>query len=42
LLPKREGDADLNDFRPISLVHSFGKLVTKLMALRLAREWPSS
>ncbi|KAM0876893.1 hypothetical protein ACQ4PT_035885 [Festuca glaucescens] len=36
LLPKREGATYLKDFRPISLVHSFGKLVTKLMALRLA------
>ncbi|KAM0929262.1 hypothetical protein ACQ4PT_001755 [Festuca glaucescens] len=35
LLPKREGATDLKDFRHISLVHSFAKLVTKLMALRL-------
>ena len=36
LLPKKS-DADLvKDFRPISLVHSFAKLVTKIMANRLA------
>ena len=36
LLPKKS-DADLvKDFRPISQVHSFAKLVTKIMANRLA------
>jgi exonuclease III len=37
LLPKVEGAAQVKDFRPISLVHSFAKLVTKMMANRLAR-----
>ncbi|KAM0881175.1 hypothetical protein ACQ4PT_033121 [Festuca glaucescens] len=36
LIPKREGAADLKDFRPISLVHSFAKLITKVMSLPLA------
>ncbi|KAM0905816.1 hypothetical protein ACQ4PT_017119 [Festuca glaucescens] len=36
LVLKREGAADLKDFRPISLVHSFAKLIAKVMALRLA------
>lgn len=29
----------VKDFRPISLVHSFAKLVTKILANRLARHW---
>ena len=36
LLPRQEDAACVKDFRPISLVHSFAKLVTKLMANRLA------
>ena len=36
LLPKKEGAEQPKDFRPISLVHSFAKLVTKLLANRLA------
>ncbi|KAK1695700.1 hypothetical protein QYE76_012397 [Lolium multiflorum] len=36
LLPKRDGATELKDFRPISLVHSFAKLVAKILALRLA------
>jgi hypothetical protein len=36
LLPKREGAQNVKDFRPISLVHTFAKLVTKLLANRLA------
>ena len=36
LLPKKEDAANVKDFRPISLVHSFAKLVTKLLANRLA------
>jgi hypothetical protein len=36
LIPKRECAVDLKDFRPISLVHSFAKLIAKIMALRLA------
>ncbi|XP_071681529.1 uncharacterized protein [Lolium perenne] len=36
LKPKAEDAADIRQFQPISLVHSFAKLVTKIMALRLA------
>jgi hypothetical protein len=31
---------ELKDFRPISLVHSFAKLVAKLLATRLALRMP--
>jgi hypothetical protein len=36
LLPKMEGAAHAKDFRPISLIHSFAKLVTKILANKLA------
>jgi len=36
LLPNKEDADQPKDFRPISLVHSFAKLVTKLLANRLA------
>jgi mannosylglycoprotein endo-beta-mannosidase len=36
LLPKKEGAVDLKDFRPISLVHSFARLLTKVIARWLA------
>jgi hypothetical protein len=36
LIPKVEGDDQVKDFKSISLVHSFAKLVTKLLANRLA------
>jgi hypothetical protein len=32
LLPKREDASSAGDFRPISLIHSFAKLVTKILA----------
>jgi hypothetical protein len=35
LLPKMEGAAQAKDFRPISLIHSFAKLITKILANRL-------
>ena len=40
LLPKKEGAEQPKDFRPISLVHSFAKLITKLLANRLAPRLP--
>lgn len=36
LLPQKEDASKAKDFRPISLIHSFAKLVTKLLANRLA------
>lgn len=36
LIPKKDGVDNIKDFRPISLVHSFVKLVTKILANRLA------
>jgi len=41
LLPKKVDAVEIKDFRPISLIHSFTKLVTKLMANRLAPLLPS-
>jgi hypothetical protein len=36
LLPKKEVAELPEDFRPISLIHSFPKLVSKVLVLRLA------
>lgn len=36
LLPKKEGAEAVPDFRPISLIHSFIKIITKVLAMRLA------
>lgn len=36
LLPKKVGAKCPADFRPITIVHSFAKLVSKILALRLA------
>jgi hypothetical protein len=40
LLPKKDGATDVRGFRPISLTHSFGKLFSKLLAIRLAPRLP--
>jgi hypothetical protein len=40
LLPKKVGAIDLTDFRPISLVRSFARLLTKVLARRLAPKMP--
>jgi hypothetical protein len=36
LLRKKEHPVEIRDYRPISLIHSFGKLITKCLAKRLA------
>jgi hypothetical protein len=36
LIPEKDEALTAKDFRPISLVHSFAKQVTKIMANRLA------
>jgi hypothetical protein len=36
LIPKKDRADNIKDFRPISLVHSFVKLITKILANRLA------
>ncbi|KAM0827167.1 hypothetical protein ACQ4PT_068367 [Festuca glaucescens] len=40
LLSKKDGAVELKDFRPISLVHSFARLLTKVLARRLAPRMP--
>lgn len=35
LLRKKDALAGLKDYRPISLIHSFGKLISKGLAMRL-------
>lgn len=40
LIPKRQNASEVDDFRPISLVHSFSKLFSKIMANRLRAKLP--
>jgi hypothetical protein len=35
LLPKKDGAEEISDFRPISLIHSIAKVITKMLAIRL-------
>lgn len=42
LLPKKPDAATPADYRPITIIHSFGKLASKLMAIRLARNLGNS
>ena len=35
LIPKKDGADAVGDFRPISLIHSFAKVITKALVLRL-------
>ena len=37
LIPRKEGASDVQDFRPISLVGSLYKIITKVLANRLKR-----
>jgi hypothetical protein len=41
LIPKKDKAVELKDFRPISLVHSFAKLVAKILALCLTPKLPT-
>ena len=36
LLPKKAGAEEVRDFRPISLIHGFAKLVAKVVSCRVA------
>jgi retron-type reverse transcriptase len=36
LIPKKEGSQDISDFRPFSIMHSIGKILTKVLSNRLA------
>lgn len=40
LIPKKQGADDLQDFRPISLVHNLVKIFSKILACRLAPKLP--
>jgi len=35
-IPKKDGAEAVSDFRPISLIHSFAKIIAKVMAMCLA------
>ncbi|XP_050221220.1 uncharacterized protein LOC126671491 [Mercurialis annua] len=41
LVPKFKGACDVKDFRPISLIHGLFKLVSKVLAVRLAAVLPN-
>ena len=36
LIPKKDGAETVHDFRPISLIHTFAKIISKILAIRLA------
>uniref|UniRef100_A0A453KG54 Reverse transcriptase domain-containing protein n=1 Tax=Aegilops tauschii subsp. strangulata TaxID=200361 RepID=A0A453KG54_AEGTS len=36
LLPKKDGASSVTDYRPISLIHSVAKLISKVLSMRLA------
>ena len=36
LLPKKDGAATISDYRPISLIHSITKLISRVLSLRIA------
>lgn len=35
LIPKKDGTEGIGDYRPISLIHGFAKLFSKVLAIRL-------
>ena len=37
LLPKKNGASEISHYRPISLIHSVAKLISKVLSTRLAR-----
>jgi hypothetical protein len=41
LVPKKPNPVSLSDYRPISLIHSFGKLFSKAAANRFAHHLPN-
>jgi mannosylglycoprotein endo-beta-mannosidase len=36
LIPKKDGAEEITDYRPISLIHGFAKIVAKVLSMRLA------
>jgi hypothetical protein len=36
ILPKKEGAEEVADFRPISLIHGIARIISKMLAIRLA------
>jgi len=36
LIPKKDGAETVQDFRPISLIHAFAKIISKILTIRLA------
>ena len=36
LLPKKDGATEITDYRPISLIQSIAKLISKVLCIRLA------
>lgn len=38
LIPKKDGAESITDYRPISLIHAIAKIISKLLALRLAQK----
>lgn len=39
LLPKKAEALEVKDFQPLSLIHSFAKVITKLLANRLSSKF---
>jgi hypothetical protein len=41
MLPKKDNPLDIHEYRPISLIHGISKILTKILACRLAPLLPS-